>query len=55
MNFINSTVLFFDYGLYCMYLIWKESLIKEFDKNIPKKELLISFRWMITLVVCFLL
>ena len=50
-NFILRPVLLIGYVVYCMYLIWEKSSIKDFDKNIPKKQLLISFRWLIILVV----
>jgi AraC-like DNA-binding protein len=34
-----------------MYLIWKRFSTTNFDRNIPKQQLLISFRWLIVLVV----
>jgi AraC-like DNA-binding protein len=50
-NFILRPVLLFGYVVYCMYLIWKRFSANNFDRNIPKKQLLISFRWLIILVV----
>jgi AraC-like DNA-binding protein len=34
-----------------MYLIWKRFSTTHFDANIPKKQLLISFRWLIILIM----
>jgi AraC-like DNA-binding protein len=50
-NFIIRPVLLFGYVVYCMYLIWKRFSVTNFDRNIPKQQLLISFRWLIILVV----
>ena len=50
-NFILRPVLLFGYVVYCMYLIWKRFSANNFDRNIPKKQLLISFRLLIILVV----
>lgn len=50
-NFIIRPVLLLFYILYCMYLIWKRFSITHFDANIPKKQLLISFRWLIILIM----
>jgi len=50
-NFIIRPVLLLSYILYCMYLIWKRFSVTNFDANIPKKQLLISFRWLIILIV----
>jgi AraC-like DNA-binding protein len=50
-NFIIRPVLLLLYIIYCMYLIWKRSSVTDFDRNIPKQQLLISFRWLIVLVV----
>jgi AraC-like DNA-binding protein len=50
-NFILRPVLLFFYVVYCMYLIWKRFSITNFDRNIPKQQLLISFRWLVVLVV----
>lgn len=50
-NFVIRPVLLLVYIVYCMYLIWKRFAITNFDANIPKKQLLISFRWLIILIV----
>jgi AraC-like DNA-binding protein len=50
-NFIIRPVSLLAYIIYCMYLIWKRSSVTDFDRNIPKQQLLISFRWLIILVV----
>lgn len=50
-NFIIRPVLLLGYILYCMYLIWKRFSATHFDANIPKKQLLISFRWLIILIM----
>jgi AraC-like DNA-binding protein len=34
-----------------MYLLWKRFSVSNFDYNIPKKQLLISVRWLIILIV----
>ena len=51
LNFIFRPVALLMYILYCMYLIWKRFSSSNFDTNIPKKQLLISFRWLIILIV----
>nr|WP_315189646.1 AraC family transcriptional regulator [uncultured Flavobacterium sp.] len=51
LNFIIRPVLLFCYIIYCMYLIWKRFSVTNFDYNIPKKQLLISVRWLIILIV----
>ena len=50
-NFIIRPVLLLVYILICMYLIWKRFSVSNFDTNIPKKQLLISFRWLIILIM----
>jgi AraC-like DNA-binding protein len=50
-NFIIRPVLLLVYVLYCMYLIWKRFAVNNFDHNIPKKQLLISFRWLMILIM----
>ena len=50
-NFIMRPVLLLGYIVYCMYLIWKRFSVSNFDTNIPKRQLLISFRWHIILIV----
>ncbi len=50
-NFIIRPVLLLVYILFCMYLIWKRFSAKNVDQNIPKKQLLISFRWLIILIM----
>ena len=50
-NFILRPVLLLIYILCCMYLIWKRFSTTHFDANIPKKQLLISFRWLIILIM----
>ncbi len=50
-NFIIRPVALLVYIVYCMYLIWKRFAVSNFDRNIPKKQLLISFRWLIILIV----
>ena len=50
-NFIIRPVLLLIYILCCMYLIWKRFSTTHFDANIPKKQLLISFRWLIILIM----
>ncbi len=50
-SFIIRPVLLLCYILYCMYLLWKRFSVSNFDYNIPKKQLLISVRWLIILIV----
>ncbi len=50
-SFVIRPVLLLCYILYCMYLIWKRFSSTTFDRNIPKKQLLISLRWLIVLIV----
>ena len=50
-NFIIRPVLLLIYILYCMYLIWKRFSVSNFDINIPKRQLLVSFRWLIILIM----
>lgn len=50
-NFIIRPVLLLLYILYCMYILWKRFSTSNFDYNIPKKQLLISIRWLIILIV----
>jgi AraC-like DNA-binding protein len=50
-SFIIRPVLLFAYILACMYLIWKRFSVSNFDHNIPKRQLLVSFRWLIILIV----
>ncbi len=50
-NFIIRPVLLLLYIVYCMYLIWKRFAVSNFDHNIPKRQLLISLRWLIILIV----
>ena len=54
-NFIIRPVLLLVYILACMYYIWKRFSITNFDHNIPKKQLLISFRWLIILIMSLFL
>lgn len=49
-NFLIRPILFLTYIIYCMYLIWKRFAIPNYDSNIPKKQLLISLRWLIILI-----
>mgnify|MGYP000632581334 FL=1 len=53
-NFIIRPVLLLGYILCCMYLIWKRFSATQFDVNIPKKQLFISFRWLIILIMSLL-
>lgn len=50
-SFIIRPVLLLAYILACMYLIWKRFSVSNFDYNIPKRQLLVSFRWLIILIV----
>jgi AraC-like DNA-binding protein len=50
-NFVIRPVALFIYILYCMYLIWKRFAVSNFDPNIPKKQLFVSYRWLIVLIV----
>lgn len=50
-SFIIRPVLLLAYILACMYLIWKRFSVSNFDHNIPKRQLLVSFRWLIILIV----
>jgi len=50
-NFVIRPVLLLVYIVYCMYLIWKRFSVTHFDANIPKRQLLISFRWLIILIM----
>jgi AraC-like DNA-binding protein len=49
-SFVIRPVLLLCYILYCMYLIWKRFSSTTFDRNVPKKQLLISLRWLIVLI-----
>jgi AraC-like DNA-binding protein/uncharacterized membrane protein YciS (DUF1049 family) len=50
-NFIMRPGLLLGYIVYCMYLLWSRFANTDFDRNIPKKQLLISFRWLTILIV----
>ena len=50
-SFIIRPVLLLAYILACMYLIWKRFSVSNFDHNIPKRQLFVSFRWLIILIV----
>ena len=50
-NFIIRPVLLLIYIICCMYLIWKRFSVSNFDHNIPKRQLFVSFRWLIILIV----
>lgn len=50
-SFIMRPILLLGYILYCMYLIWKRFSVSNFDSDIPKKQLYVSLRWMIILIV----
>ena len=47
---MRPTLLLF-YILYCMYLIWNRFSNSKLNSNIPKKQLIISLRWLILLLV----
>lgn len=49
-NFLVRPLLLLVYIFYCMYLIWKRFAVPNYDNNIPKKQLLISLRWLIILI-----
>lgn len=51
LNFIIRPVLLLVYILYCMYLIWKRFSVYNFDTNIPKRQLIISLRWLMILIM----
>ena len=51
LNFIIRPVLLLVYILYCMYLIWKRFSVSNFDTNIPKRQLIISLRWLMILIM----
>jgi AraC-like DNA-binding protein len=50
-NFIIRPALLLGYIIYCMCLLWRRFAKNDFDRNIPKKQLLISFRWLIILIM----
>ena len=50
-SFIIRPALLLAYILACMYLIWKRFSVSNFDHNIPKRQLFVSFRWLIILIV----
>lgn len=51
-NFILRPLLLMGYSIYCIYLIFHAEPIK---KNIPKKQFMISFRWMMFLNISLLI
>ena len=51
LNFIIRPVLLLVYILYCMFLIWKRFSVSNFDTNIPKRQLIISLRWLMILIM----
>lgn len=50
-NFVIRPGLLLVYILYCMYLIWKRFSIANVDHKIPKRQLLINYRWLIILIM----
>ena len=50
-NFIIRPVLLLLYIFFCMYLIWKRFSVSNFDNNIPKRQLIISLRWLMILIM----
>jgi AraC-like DNA-binding protein len=50
-NFIIRPVLLLVYILACMYFIWKRFSVSNFDHNIPRRQLFVSFRWLIILIM----
>ena len=50
-NFIIRPVMLLGYILFCMYLIWKRFSVSNFDNNIPKRQLIISLRWLMILIM----
>jgi AraC-like DNA-binding protein len=50
-NFIIRPVLLLVYIFFCMYLIWKRFSVSNFDTNIPKRQLIISLRWLMILIM----
>lgn len=53
-NFIFRLFLLFTYAIYSGFLLWKFSKKKNNHLNIPKKQLKITYRWLISLIVLVL-
>nr|WP_315160570.1 AraC family transcriptional regulator [uncultured Flavobacterium sp.] len=49
-SFSFRPVLLLLYIFYCIYLLWKFMLVMSQDKSIPKKQSLITYRWLIVLI-----
>jgi AraC-like DNA-binding protein len=49
-SFSIRPVLLLLYIFYCIYLLWKFMLVMSQDKLIPKKQSLITYRWLIILI-----
>lgn len=49
-SFVIRTVLFFIYLTYCIYLLWKSYPTEINEFQIPKKQFLITYRWLIILL-----
>lgn len=50
-SFVIRPILLLSYILYCMFLLWKRFNSSKLDKDIPQKQLLISLRWLVILLV----
>jgi AraC-like DNA-binding protein len=50
-SFVIRPVLLLGYILYCMMLLWKRFKNSKLDVDVPQKQLFISLRWLIILLV----
>ena len=50
-SFILRPVLLLSYIIYCMYLIGKRFSFSKIDQRIPQKQLFLSLRWLLILIV----
>lgn len=53
-NFIFRLFLLFTYAIYSGFILWKFSKKKNNYLNIPKKQLKITFRWLVSLIILVL-
>ncbi len=50
-SFVIRPVLLFGYILYCMVLLWKRFKNPKLDLDVPQKQLFLSLRWLIILLI----
>jgi AraC-like DNA-binding protein len=53
-SFALRTIITFLYILYCIYLLWKLYPLEINERQIPKKQFLVTYRWLIILLTSLL-